>query len=218
MDNIDKHPMHNLQSEQIGELATALAKAQAEIDSAKYDKVNPHFKSKYASYESLREACRHPLAKHGLSLSHAPTMIDGKLAVITQLSHSSGQWQRCCVLIPVEKATPQSIGSAITYGKRYGIGCLVAIASDEDDDGEEAEKTHREPSKPIPAPKLTSSQEDLIIDACEGDIDLLGRIKTSYSVKALRDIPSSEYQTIMKRIHKSKETQSQELAHAKTGS
>ena len=56
------------QSEQINELATALANAQGIIATASKDKKNPFFKSKYADLASVWGACREPLSAHGLSV------------------------------------------------------------------------------------------------------------------------------------------------------
>lgn len=139
----------DLQSSDISKLIEALAKAQGDIDVAVYDSNNPHFKSRYASYEAIRKACVKPLSSNGLAVTHSLMMIDGKRIMITQLSHVSGQWMRSALYLPQEKETPQGIGSSITYAKRYSLGALLAISSDEDDDGEACEKPHRE-DKPKP--------------------------------------------------------------------
>ena len=55
-------------SEQIKELATALATAQGEMGSAIKDSDNPFFKSKYADLASVWDACRDPLSKNGFSV------------------------------------------------------------------------------------------------------------------------------------------------------
>ena len=58
-----------LKSDTIGELATALAKAQGAIKHAVKDSTNPHFKSSYADLASVWEACRQPLSDNGLSVT-----------------------------------------------------------------------------------------------------------------------------------------------------
>ena len=57
-----------MQSETIGKLAEALAKAQARIKPAAKDKRNPHFKSEYADLASVWNACREALSANGLAL------------------------------------------------------------------------------------------------------------------------------------------------------
>jgi len=129
------------QSEQLNELATALAKAQAEIGNAEEDKSNPHFKSKYATLASIWDACRGPLTKYGLSISQMATVEDGKPVFVTLLMHSSGQWIRSTFPItPTVKV--QETGSQITYLRRYFLSSIAGVAPgevlDDDDDGEVA--------------------------------------------------------------------------------
>lgn len=124
-------------SPSIGKLADALAKAQGEMEGASKDSTNPHFKSKYADLAAVREACK-PLSKHGIAHLQ-PTKADGaKVTVTTMLIHSSGEWIAEDLTLTAGQATPQAVGSAITYGRRYGLAAMVGIAP-EDDDGEAAE-------------------------------------------------------------------------------
>ena len=134
------------QSQEIKDIVAALSKAQSQITVAVYDSANPHFKSKYASYEAIRKACVEPLCKNGLSITHHLDVLpSGERMMVTQLSHISGQWMRSFLKLPQEKETPQAVGSGITYAKRYTLGALLAISSDEDDDGEKAENNYRQP-------------------------------------------------------------------------
>jgi hypothetical protein len=140
----------------IGKLAEALAKAQAEMEGAAKDSTNPHFRSKYADLASVRDACR-PLAKYGIAHLQ-PTRADGPhVTVTTVLIHASGEWISEDLTLTAGQNTPQAVGSAITYGRRYGLAAMVGIAP-EDDDGEAAEPRNATalgvpapPSKPAPA-------------------------------------------------------------------
>lgn len=124
------------QSEQINELVTALAKAQGEILPASKDGINPHFKSRYADLASISSACRPALSKHGLAIMQTMDEANGKLVLVTTLAHSSGQWMRSSLPIISAKQDAQSIGSAITYMRRYGLAAMVGVVADDDDDGE----------------------------------------------------------------------------------
>lgn len=133
-------------SEQINELAAALAKAQAEIKNATLNKTNPHFKSRYADLAAVRDAVTAPLAKQGLALIQATTMDDsgqGPLFVVTRLIHGSGQWLESIYPIIADTNKPQAMGSALTYARRYSISALCNIASEDDDDGESAQEHGR---------------------------------------------------------------------------
>lgn len=126
-------------SEQLNELAAALAKAQGKMDSASKDSSNPHFQSKYASLASCWEACREPLSANGLAVVQRVKQATGQVVVVeTLLLHASGQWLKQDVRLPVDKPTAQSVGSAITYARRYGLTAMVGIAPDDDDDGNAA--------------------------------------------------------------------------------
>lgn len=122
-------------SDSIKEIATALAKAQGEIEPAKKDSTNPHFKSKYADLASVVAACREPLARHGLSIVQEPSLANQVVTTTSLLMHTSGEWIECSTAIPVSRNDAPSIGSATTYGRRYGYSALVGVVADEDDDG-----------------------------------------------------------------------------------
>ena len=122
----------------IGKLAEALSKAQGEMEGAKKDSTNPHFKSKYADIESTWAACRAPLSKHGLSVVQMPFDREGKIGVGTVLLHDSGEWIRGEISVKMTQDTnPQIAGSILTYLRRYSLQGAVGIAP-EDDDGNTA--------------------------------------------------------------------------------
>lgn len=115
--------------EQIGELAAALAKAQAAMKGALADSSNPHFKSRYADLESVRCACIPALTANGVAVVQG--LSDGKC--ITRLVHSSGQWIETEVPLIIGKNDMQSVGSAITYARRYGLAAAVCLSQTDDD-------------------------------------------------------------------------------------
>lgn len=122
-------------SDEIGKIAEALSKAQGLIGNAHKDSSNPFFKSSYADLASCWDACREALAKNNLAVvqTHRKTP-RGKLLLITQLIHSSGQWIKGDIVMDLSKADPQGYGSATTYARRYGLCAMVGI-SPADDDG-----------------------------------------------------------------------------------
>ena len=131
-------------SEAVNEIATALAKAQGAMDNASKDRSNPAFKSKYADLASVRDATSGPLSANGIAvLQAAATTADG-VVVETRLIHTSGQWLACTVGATPKAYDPQSIGSAITYLRRYGLMSMAGIAP-EDDDGNAASGRHDGP-------------------------------------------------------------------------
>lgn len=128
-----------MRSENINELAKALALAQSEMGVAKKDSENPFFKSSYANLESIVLACRAALTKNNLAVSQTTKYENGVLLLVTTLLHASGQYIFGEYPIISQKQDPQAVGSAISYAKRYALAALVGVvSSDEDDDAERA--------------------------------------------------------------------------------
>ena len=128
-----------MQSESINEISAALAKAQASMKAAVFNKTNPHFKNKYADLAAVLDAIRKPLSDNGLAVTQTSEMRNGTFCLVTRLCHSSGQWIAGEYPLPAQ-ATPQQLGSALTYARRYSLSAIACIAADEDDAAEGAEK------------------------------------------------------------------------------
>lgn len=141
-------------SDDIKDLVGALAKAQGVMKPAVFNKVNPHFKSRYADFSSCMDACRAPLSSNGLAVIQSCETIDSKLSLVTTLAHISGQWMKSEFPIITSKMDSQGIGSAMTYAKRYSLCGMIGIVADEegDDDGEAAVGRPKKESKPKEEP------------------------------------------------------------------
>lgn len=157
--------MEKLQSDAINELVGALVKAQKEITPAIKESVNPFHNSKYADLSSIWNACRDALNSHGLAIVQAQYAGD----LITTLLHTSGQWMRGYTPIISKADNAQSLGSALTYARRYGLAAMVGVIT-EDDDGNaaiqppKATKPFQKPAKPANAgltPVKSSAGNDL---------------------------------------------------------
>jgi len=124
-------------SHEIEELATALSKAQGEMGSAKASADNPFFKSKYADLSEVIKALKEPFASNGLSYTQFPVIDEDGAGVITILMHSSGQFMKSTYFLPLLKRDAQSVGSCITYARRYALQSIAGIPA-ADDDGNKA--------------------------------------------------------------------------------
>lgn len=131
---------NKMMSDQIDQLATALAKAQGEYLVANKDKNNPFFKSKYADFESVVVASRPALSKYGLSVAQSIFRLeDGNHYLITMLMHSSGQWIKSQAQHNPQKNDIQSLSSYNTYLKRMCYASMLGVVTGEvDDDGNSA--------------------------------------------------------------------------------
>lgn len=129
------------QSEEIGELAAALAAAQARFTFAVKDStavMGTAGKRKYADLQSVLEAIRDGLTANGLAVIQAPMPADNGIKLRTTLAHKSGQWMASELCLPQDRmGGVQGMGSALTYARRYALAAMVGIAQD-DDDGETA--------------------------------------------------------------------------------
>lgn len=126
-------------SESIDKLAQALVAVQGAIKPAIRDGTNPHYRSTYATLNSVWDAARPLLAANGLAIVQSVSPSDpGRVALTTTILHSSGQWMSDTGYYTTAKDDPQGAGSAITYGRRYGMCAALGIVADEDDDGNAA--------------------------------------------------------------------------------
>lgn len=122
----------------LDQLATALAAAQAEMANPKYDKVNPGFRSKYASLAAVRDAVIPVLSRHGIAVVQTLHQTDGGIACTTVLLHKSGQMLQATLPMPAAKQDAQGLGSAATYARRYQLMAMTGVVGDDDDDGNAA--------------------------------------------------------------------------------
>lgn len=124
-------------------LATSLAKAQAECQNVVMNKTNPHFRSRYADLSAVRDAIIPVFTKHGLSIIQAPTASEQYgFHLETRLLHASGEEIVWRFPLPGDFTKMQVIGSAISYARRYTISAIGAVASEEDDDGNASTATN----------------------------------------------------------------------------
>lgn len=179
-------------SEQIGNVAKALAKAQSGMPHAIKDSVNPHLKNKYAGLTSTLDAVRPHLSSAGIALVQAPGMAEGGgIEVETRIVHAdSGEWIACTVCVPVQKSDAQGYGSAITYARRYGLQSLCGIASDDDDDDGEASMRKLPPvsaQQKTPAAQSAQPLDYLKQIADAASLGELGALATSIPATARTD-------------------------------
>jgi hypothetical protein len=147
-----------LSSTNITDLAKAMLKVQQALTPACKDAENPFSKSRYATLNSVFDACRDALFAQSIWVAQYPVATDpGHLGLVTKLVHSeSGQWQSSLMVMPLPKSDPQGYGSALTYARRYGLATLVGLVSEADDDGEAASGQRSKPTERRPVSQRNS--------------------------------------------------------------
>lgn len=148
-------------------LVAALATAQGEMprvtkgETANVQTKTGHrYSYQYASLADIHAAVLPVLSRHGLAWTTMPTIReDGRYVLRCELAHTSGESRTCEMPLP-SMCTPQELGSALTYARRYALCSIVGIAPDEDDDGAAAtlgaattqEPEHHRPQAPQQRP------------------------------------------------------------------
>ncbi|CAN5155004.1 ERF family protein [soil metagenome] len=189
-------------SAELKDLFTALAKAQSEMQTAGLSAENPYFKTRYADLAAIVKASRPALTKYGLSIiQQIITSDEGHTYLHTLLCHISGQWVESRVRVVPTKTDVQSMGSYITYLRRYSIAALCGIVtSDEDDDGNLAATAY------VPAIKTTQSTYISTHELATLEAEIASRpdigqlIKDGLQIASLALIPKTKYSATMQRI------------------
>jgi hypothetical protein len=204
-------------SDEIGKLAESLAKAQSVIEGAKKDASNPFFKSSYSTLSSVWDACRKPLSDNGLSVVQTTEFMPehpDMVCIETILCHSSGQWIKGKLAVKPVKADPQSVGSCITYLRRYSLQSMVGIAP-EDDDGNAASGKNdtkneaKKEVKEIEQPKdefISMAQKNRLFAIAKATVppwpteELKLYLIHEYGIESSAAIPKAKYDEVIKYV------------------
>lgn len=186
--------MNEYRSQELNDLFAALSKAQDEMKVAAKDSSNPFFKSKYANLQAIIEAARPSLCKNGLSVLQQIITDEHGDHLVTTLGHSSGQWISSKMRIAPLKSDVQSLGSYITYLRRYSYAALVGVYDGEDDDGCEAVKGE------VMKDELVTPKQAQRLEMELFKVGKLEEILKEYRIDTLAKLKSSQAQDIFKKF------------------
>ena len=132
-------------SETIGKIAGALAKAQGDMTMVEAKSNNPFFNSKYASLAAVLEVALPKLNANGIALVQGNRWdnVDNGFYITSMLMHSSGEWIKSEIRMPISKKDAHGIGAATTYGRRYLLSSMVGVAQADDDGNGAIQKAPR---------------------------------------------------------------------------
>jgi len=212
-------------SDSIVEITKAMSQAQGEFRNALCNKINPYFNSGYADLGTIWDVVRPILVKHGLAIIQSPSTIldEKKVKISTILVHMSGEYFSDELELPGEflgkdgnmKFNAQTIGIAVTYGRRYALSSILGIAAEEDTDGNDlsdgkvkSEKLRQQKTLPVKAkPEKHKYTDEEIYRKCQdGTVALREK---GYIDKAAFDKDMKELESIkdnydmMETFHKS---------------
>jgi len=132
-------------SDTIGKLAGALAKAQSQMTMVEGKSINPFFNSKYASLAAVLEVAMPALNANEVALVQGNKWDanDNGFYITSMLMHSSGEWIKSEIRMPISKKDAHGIGAATTYGRRYLLSSMVGVAQADDDGNGAIQKAPR---------------------------------------------------------------------------
>lgn len=146
-------------------LTEALVAFQAELPSvkkgntAKVASQKGSYSYQYADLTDITEIAMPLLTKHGLAFTSRPTMTENGFVLAYTLRHTSGGSESGEYPLPDPSHNPaQTIGSAITYARRYSLCAATGIAPGGDDDdagaAQDANRTRRTAQKRSPGAQV----------------------------------------------------------------
>ena len=132
-------------SNTFGHVAAALAAAQGELKNpvkgktARIDSAKGRFTYTYADFAAALEMIRPILSKNKLALVQTPFIVDGNYVMLdTRVIHETGEWLGNVYPVGLV-ADHRTLGSSLSYARRYSAFPLLAIQGEEEDD--DAEQT-----------------------------------------------------------------------------
>jgi hypothetical protein len=138
-------------------LATSLLMAQKNLKPAPKDHDNPFFNSRYADLGACMDAVKEAYNAEDIAVIQRPLDTDGTtICIETMLIHSSGEYISGILRLKPIKADPQGLGSCLTYARRYALGAITGLVTEEDDDGNAA-STPAAPKAPPKPPFRTAA-------------------------------------------------------------
>jgi hypothetical protein len=170
-----------LRSTELDKIIPALAKATASVQKLTKDAANPYFKSSYATLAHVLDTVKGPLAEQEIIVVQPTKRATAGETVIVQtfLIHASGQFIGGELECKLPKTDAQTLGSMVTYLRRYGLQSLIGLSAvDEDDDGNAASAKHYPTVQELLAAVKTSKASEL--PQLEQDVRELVSVKKLY--------------------------------------
>jgi hypothetical protein len=142
-----------LTSDMIDKIAPALLNVQTVMPALHKTAANDFYKSRYAPLDKVMEVAQSACLANGITiLQDVKDADDAGFTLTTTLLHTSGQWVAGGLRFPNPASerkdkegvthfgppTPQGVGSAITYARRYSLSAILGLVADDDDDAESA--------------------------------------------------------------------------------
>lgn len=177
-------------------LETALLELQKRLPNVHKNKTNPHFKSRYADLEACVSVAKPHLNELKI-LVHQALAVDPKLGTVnvtTRLVHE-GEWMQQMVSAVPRDLSPQSVGAAATFLRRYGFCTALGLVADEDDDGNAAQGRQGRQERPQQQRRPAADAGSQVKDATFPTYDKTNEQMRKWLVRKLKEkqVPQSDW-------------------------
>lgn len=153
-------------------IAGAFIKARGAMNATVAKDAKGNF-GKYATLAAIVEATTEAFVANGLAIVQEVSTDEHGVTVETWLVHESGATMEFKSLtLPLSQRTPQAVGSAITYGRRYALAAICGLAPD-DDDGQAAQDASKTPQRAA-EPRKEKKTPDTAMMPTDAELDVLG--------------------------------------------
>lgn len=184
-------------------LASAMAAAFAEIGGAAKDKMNPHFKSKYADLGSVIDAIKPALAARGLFYTQRCQPSEDGVIVETVLHHSGGEEMGLGSLyVPANKRDAQGFGSALTYARRYALMTAFSVPAEDDDGNAAVKSAHAGRANGVAAEDIDDGQFSTLVALIEASGTDTRAFCEHFKVPSVKALPKGRFDDAVTALNK----------------
>jgi len=197
-------------SQETGEIAAAMAKAQEKIENptkhktAKVKSDKGNYDYMYTDLATGLECIRPALSAQSIAVFQVPTTDrNGNMILLTRLIHSSGQWIESDYLVCGPNLDHQKKGSALTYSRRQSLFAMVGVAgADDDDDGRAASVNGNGGGDHDGT--ITNAQAELIRTKLASTNADVAKFLAFFKVESVVDLRSSQFREAMNLLNAKK--------------
>ncbi|MFA6066464.1 MAG: ERF family protein [Candidatus Babeliaceae bacterium] len=197
--------MDQFQSSDVNHIMLALMELHKEFGVV-VSKDRKGHKGTYASLPCILESIHKMCSKHGLILTQASRIIDGKIALESILRHpKSGQWISCQSLLTPNtevQSCDQAWGGSSTYHRRYDAMMLLGIFSEDDPTDHDGNIENNKDQKN--SSLINEKQYALLLAKIQGNKELERKILATLKLNKLSDIPWKEFNKVLQYVENAK--------------
>jgi len=181
------------------EMPKALSKLQVAVKNPNRNKKAYNYF--YADMDEVLNCIKKPCSENGFSIVQMPFNDGEVLGVETLLIHDSGEYIKGKFGSKLAKQDPQSVGSQVSYYRRYSLLSMFNL-SQEDDDGASVSKPQASASVASDKQKiflhtLMVEKNVMLTDELKNKLRTISSINCSNAIKALQSHNISEFNKIV---------------------